>query len=217
MITPEIPSLSNELNGISRRVRSLELRPTGGGEIGPQGPQGPPGPTGATGATGSQGPPGATGPQGAQGATGATGAQGPAGTGYLVRYARYTSTNHLMANGDWTLLNPWTVTDDYSSPMSVSNNTFTALVAGIYQMHMYVKTSSPTNAGVSALSFYVETTERSRYAFGTGNDQASAAMTVYLEPGRAGYRTIEPKVFAYVNGGITVTSQFSIAFLGPHA
>jgi len=85
MITPEIPSLTAELNGVSRRVRSLELRPTGGGEIGPQGPPGPQGPTGATGATGPQGPAGATGAQGSTGSqgpkgdTGATGATGPSG------------------------------------------------------------------------------------------------------------------------------------------
>jgi len=69
-ITPETPSLSGDIKGLSGRIRSLELHPPGSGPPGPTGPQGP------TGATGAQGPPG---PQGATGATGATGSQGPAG------------------------------------------------------------------------------------------------------------------------------------------
>ena len=122
-----------------------------------------------------------------------------------------------MLNGGWTVLDPWSVTDDYSTPVSVSANTFTALVAGVYQLNLFAKTSVPINAGASAVSLYVEAVERSRNPIVAGADQAGTSLVVYLEPGKAGYQTFEPKVFAFINAGASVTSQLSIAFLGPHA
>jgi Collagen triple helix repeat (20 copies) len=86
MITPEVPSLSGQVAALANRLRTQELRPTGGGggggEPGPPGPTGPAGPTGPQGIpgpTGPQGPTGNTGSQGPKGDTGATGSTGPQG------------------------------------------------------------------------------------------------------------------------------------------
>lgn len=83
MITPEAPTLTGQLDALSTRVRTQELRVSGNGPTGPAGPQGPTGPAGATGPTGPTGATGATGstgsqgPKGDKGDTGATGATGP--------------------------------------------------------------------------------------------------------------------------------------------
>lgn len=132
MITPEIPSLTGEIASLSSRLRTQELRATGGGEPGPQGPKGDPGPTGPAGPTGatgptgpqgpagpkgdtgmqgptgSQGPPGATGAQGPIGATGATGPQGPKGdTGVGPRVYPLSLWHDGPYDRSWTFTTPF--------------------------------------------------------------------------------------------------------------
>lgn len=80
MITPSVPTLTGLVSDVRSRVRTLELRPVGGGgEVGPVGPQGPPGATGPAGPTGNTGPVGPVGPAGPQGTQGPQGVQGPTG------------------------------------------------------------------------------------------------------------------------------------------
>lgn len=139
MITPETPTLSGNVVDHDKRIRTLELRPSGGGTTGPQGPPGPTGatgPQGPTGATGSQGPQGAQGPkgdtgaQGVQGPQGATGSTGTAGTPGAPGSKWLTGTTApatgLGAVGDWYL-------------DTVTSNAYEKTAAAVWTLRLNIK------------------------------------------------------------------------------